>query len=136
FPGDFWINQRLGLVFLGMKPAKPADAVTYLTVAVALRPHSAGAHLNLGNALKDNGDLQGALDQYGKAIELKNDYVAAWNYRGLAYHLLARYDQAITDLTHAIQLKKDFAEAWNNRGNAYANLGKHEQAIADYTQAQ
>jgi tetratricopeptide (TPR) repeat protein len=55
YPGDFWINHNLGMAQLLSKPAQYKDAVRYLSVAVAVRPESPGARLNLGMALKYNG---------------------------------------------------------------------------------
>src|SRR5262249_17852052 len=54
-PGDFWLNQDLGMCLLKLKPAKHEEAVRFLTAAVALRSRSPGAHVNLGLALYGQG---------------------------------------------------------------------------------
>ena len=41
---------------------------------------------------------------FNKAIELKVDYIVAYNDRGFAYYLKGSYDQAIADYSKAIQL--------------------------------
>src|SRR5437879_5935517 len=58
FPGDFWINQDLGLTLLDCRPPQLDEAIRFLTAAVAIRPDSAGARLNLGDALRDKGRLE------------------------------------------------------------------------------
>ncbi len=57
FPGDFWVNQDLGLALKAM-PGEVEEAVRYLTAAVALRPESPGAHLNLGLVLQTKGQVE------------------------------------------------------------------------------
>src|SRR5262249_743997 len=58
YPGDFWLNQNLGMALRKERHEEKAswkerneEAVRCLAAAVALRPGSAGAHLNLGGAL-------------------------------------------------------------------------------------
>src|SRR5262249_21780755 len=46
-PNDFWINEELGQVLRRLSPPPWAESVRYLSVAVALRPDSAGAIINL-----------------------------------------------------------------------------------------
>jgi serine/threonine protein kinase/Flp pilus assembly protein TadD len=55
--------------------------------------------------------------------------------RGLTYHDLGRFEDALTDYTHAIQLDHTLAEAYSNRGNTYDMLGRIEDALANYAQA-
>jgi tetratricopeptide (TPR) repeat protein len=69
-PGDFWLNQELGLLLLDQQPPRPEEAVRYLTAALALRPDSPGAHLNLGIALRRTGDVAGALQHYRAALRI------------------------------------------------------------------
>src|SRR5262249_44094965 len=49
-PGDFWINHYLGIhsLLFGKQRQDGEEAVRFLSVALALRPQSAGAHSNLG----------------------------------------------------------------------------------------
>jgi tetratricopeptide (TPR) repeat protein len=60
-PADFCLNTNLGIVLHEVTPPERDEAARFLTAAVALRPESAGAHLNLGNALKDRGQLDAAI---------------------------------------------------------------------------
>ena len=43
-----------------------------------INPDYAEAYYNMGIALKDNGDLDAAIDSYKKALEIKPDYVGAY----------------------------------------------------------
>ena len=74
------------------------------------------------------GELDKAIANYTKAIELQPDYAEAYYNRGLAYRNKATFDKAIADYDKAIALKPDFAEAYNNRGSAYANKGAFDKS--------
>src|SRR5262249_3879328 len=57
-PGHFWINHQLAYILIReLGPAHLDEAVRYFMIAVALRPLSPGAHLNLGLALAKKGQL-------------------------------------------------------------------------------
>jgi tetratricopeptide (TPR) repeat protein len=80
------------------------------------------------------GDFAGAIANYTKAIELKPDFLNAWNNRGTALYDLGRYEEAISNCNKAIELKPDYHIAWHNRGIALKALGRYEEAIANYDQ--
>jgi tetratricopeptide (TPR) repeat protein len=76
YPGDFWVTHDLGRA-LGNSPQHLEEAIRFLTVAVALRPESAGARLNLGTALWKKGRLDEAGAVFRKIIALKPNYAQA-----------------------------------------------------------
>jgi Flp pilus assembly protein TadD/predicted Ser/Thr protein kinase len=70
-PGDFWLNHDLGFVlWMGVRPRRPAESLGYFRAALALRPGSPGVHGNLGVLLLSQGDLSGAEGHFRQAIEL------------------------------------------------------------------
>ena len=81
---DFWVNNDLGCMLLEGTPPERDEAVRFLTAAVALRPHSPGAHNNLGTALRGKGQLDAAIACYNKAIELDPKLAMAHNNLGNA----------------------------------------------------
>ena len=72
----------------------------------------------------NKGDVESAIRDFTKAIELKPDDAEAHYNRGLAYDGKGDVESAIGDYTKATELKPDFAEAYNNRGIAH---GKKRQ---------
>lgn len=70
-----------------------------------------------------------------KAIELEPTFAEAWNRRGYAKILLARYDEAITDLNEAVRLDPGLAKAHFNRGSAYYWKEQYAQAIPGFEKA-
>ena len=73
-----------------------------------------------------------AIVEYDKAIQLRPDYVKAYNNRGLAKMFLNQYFAAIADYDKTIQLNPNLAEAYNNRGIMKAKLERYFAAIADF----
>jgi tetratricopeptide (TPR) repeat protein len=66
-PADFWINFELG--YLSQEHG-PQEAVGFLRAAVASRPDSSQAHSMLGKALREAGDMDGAVAAFRNAIRL------------------------------------------------------------------
>nr|WP_242050583.1 tetratricopeptide repeat protein [Oculatella sp. FACHB-28] len=88
-----------------------------------------------GNEKYDNGDYQGAIEDYNQAIQLDPSYAEAYYDRAWAKKDLGDNQGAIADYTKAIELKPDYVEAYYGRGIARYNLGDNQGAIADYTKA-
>jgi tetratricopeptide (TPR) repeat protein len=142
-PDDFWINEDLGMLIREAKergivepnPRRHEEALPFLTAAVALRPQSPGAHLNLSNALFAKGDLDGAIAELRAAIRLKKDYAEAHINLGNALRAKGDLDGAIAACREAIRLKKDYAAAHCNLGAALGAKGDVDGAIAAFRKA-
>ncbi|MGB3653123.1 MAG: CHAT domain-containing protein, partial [Rivularia sp. (in: cyanobacteria)] len=80
----------------------------------------------------DNGDFEGSIASFDKAVEFKPDFHNAWYNRGFALFELGRFEQVIASFDKAVEFKPDFHNAWYNRGNALFELGRFEEAIASY----
>jgi len=93
------------------------------------------AYLNRSNAKYTKGDMNGAIADATKAIELKPDDVIAYFNRGIEKHTKGDMDGAIADYTKAIELEPDYVNAYVNRGNEKRTKGDMDGAIADYTKA-
>jgi tetratricopeptide (TPR) repeat protein len=134
-PGDFWLNHDLGQVLLEQQPPRAGEAVRYLTAALALRPDSPGVHLNLGVALKENGDLEGAILRYRAALHIDRNYAMAHLNLGDALTSKGQLEEAIAESHEAIRLQKDLPAAHYNLGNALQLKGQLDAAIAEYHEA-
>jgi Tfp pilus assembly protein PilF len=92
-------------------------------------------YYNRGNTYNGLGNYKQAIEDYGRAIEIKPSCAEAYYNRGLAYYILGNYRQAIEDYSMAIEIRPGYADAYNNRGNAYNVLGNYRQAIEDLNRA-
>ncbi len=135
YPADFWVNEDLGKMLKEVTPPEREEAVRFLTAAVALRPESPGAHLNLGIALYHKRQLDEAIACYNKAIELEPKYSNAHNNLGLALKDKGQLDEAITCYNKAIALDPKNAAAHYNLGNALKNKHQVDEAIASWKKA-
>jgi tetratricopeptide (TPR) repeat protein len=130
YPEDFWINDHLGRLVLETKPQHWAEAVRFLTAAVALRPDTPGAHLNLGSALRAGGQVDEAIACAEKAIALDHRYAKAHTNLGNALADKGKMDEAIACWRKAIALDPKDANAYYNLGTALADKGQVDEAIA------
>jgi tetratricopeptide (TPR) repeat protein len=135
YPGDFWINHELAYCLDKGGTSRADEALRFYTAAVAIRPESPGARLNLGNALTRKGLLDEALAAYRRAIDLKQDYAEAHCNVGNILTDQGRLDEAIATYRRAIELKPDLPEAHVNLGLAFHKEGRLDEAIAAYRRA-
>jgi len=87
---------------------------------------------NLGDALKQQGDIDGAIEAYRKQIEVKPDHPWAWNGLGIALAEQGDIDGAIKAYRKQIEIKPDHEHAWNGLGIALAEQGDIDGAIKAY----
>jgi tetratricopeptide (TPR) repeat protein len=135
YPADFWINELLGFILAQMKPPQVDEAIGFHRVALAVRPQSYWAHVNLGMALALNHRLDEALVYSKEAIALKPDDPAAYQNLGVMHFRQGRVDEAITCYRKAIRYGKHFAHLHAILGEALVAKGELDEAIAAYKEA-
>jgi tetratricopeptide (TPR) repeat protein len=79
--------------------------------------------------------IDDAISDFDKAIELNAGFAAAYVYRGIAHYKQGQFDQAISDYDKAIEINPEYAEVYYNRGDAFGKQGQFDQAISDYNKA-
>ncbi|MCL6545348.1 MAG: tetratricopeptide repeat protein, partial [Bryobacteraceae bacterium] len=135
-PAAFFVRLNLGSE--RFKQGRVEEAAEEFEQAVRLKPDSAEALENLGNALAAlPGRLPEAVATLRKAIEYNPRSAEIHNNLGLALlSLPGHQEEAAAAFRRAIQLKPDFAPAHNNLGLALASMpGRLEEAIAEYQMA-
>ena len=95
----------------------------------------AEAFNNRGMAYRSKDDIDRAIQDYNRAIQINPKSASAFNNRGVAYDYKGDYERAIQDYDQAIKLTPAFAQAYFNRGNAYLGKSQYAPAIDDYNQA-
>ncbi len=111
------------------------DSERLWTRDLACTSNNGIAHNNLGNALFGRGQVDGAIVQYGKALELEPRYVEARINLGHALAGRGRIDEAIAQYGKALELEPDNALAHNDLGSALTDCGKFDEAIAHFQKA-
>lgn len=102
---------------------RPNEAIVHYRQALAIDPHLAGAHSNLGTALCELGMLEEAESSYRKALALQPGQAEAHNNLGTVLFEREKLDEAIASYRSALMLRPNFAEAHNNLSAALFKLG-------------
>jgi Flp pilus assembly protein TadD len=109
--------------------------LTLWTDTVQKSPNSGVAHSNLGYALFTNGDIDGAIEQYRKAIEMSPDFADAHLNLGVALAFIGQHDLAVTAYDQALKLQPRSALTRANLSISLAALGYMEQALGEAEQS-
>ncbi|OCR02463.1 TIGR03032 family protein [Oscillatoriales cyanobacterium USR001] len=126
-----WDEQLLGTTYI-----LPDEALQEVELTEnILQPEDAEYLLNLGNDAYNQGNLEAAMQQYQKCLELKPDYLMARYNLGVVYLEQEQWKEAIIELEQVIATDPNHAEAYNN----LAIISQHEhrlnQAIEYYQKA-
>jgi tetratricopeptide (TPR) repeat protein len=127
-----WRNE--GRIFYNQKDY--AESERCFTEAIKLDPNGAVHYVDRGRAYAALKENKKALNDYNKAIELK-EYPPAYNYRGDMYKNLKDYSKALADYSKAIELNPEKAKDYfyTNRGQVYLELFEDEKALEDFSKA-
>ena len=99
----------------------------------ALSAQSASSYVTSGLEKARQGDYDGAIADYTKALELNSSYIGAYVNRGMAKANQGNDSGAVADYTEAIKMKPGFTDAYLHRGHAEFLQGNFDNAIADYS---
>lgn len=135
YPDDFWINHELAWGLAAMKPPRWKEAIPFFTAAVALRPRSPGASLNLERALWQDGAKKAAAAVIEKTLLLKPDYAEAHCNRGTLLREQKRLPEAEAEFRKALELDPSLYEAHISLGAVLADHGKAKEAEDHFRQA-
>jgi tetratricopeptide (TPR) repeat protein len=98
-------------------------------------PNKARPYYNRGIALDRQGQLDKAIADYSKAIQINQNYTSAYSNRGLAYIRLKQFDRALADSRKAIEIDPKCATAFNNLGLIFDQQGQLNESVSQYSKA-
>jgi tetratricopeptide (TPR) repeat protein len=111
------------------------DSETLFGHALAVTKDNWLAHINLGEALREKGDIDEAIRQYEEAVRLAPRFPDAHDNLGVALARKGQIDEAIRQYQEALRLNPSHANAHYNLGNALGKKGQSEEAIRQYQEA-
>ena len=114
---------------------QPDKARGFFETVISNDPSSHEAFFNLGNAVKDLGDVEGAINNYRAALRLKPDYYDALNNLGLCQKEVGSFQDALQSYQAALRFKPDYARALNNLGVLYRLLDEPDASLNAYNTA-
>ncbi|MBR8459292.1 tetratricopeptide repeat protein [Burkholderia dolosa] len=122
----------LGLI--GHQYGRYHEASELIMAAIEIRP-DAIYYYNLGNVMQAHNRPAAAAECFRLALELKPDYVDAYNNLGNAQRLAGNARAAVDAFCRAIALQPDNGQAYNNLGNALLDLNEIPAALEAYQHA-
>lgn len=108
------------------------DAIALLSQLINRHPHNAIDYNNRGLVYFQSGQLNQALIDYNRAIQLNPQLYNAYNNRGNYYAACGQLVAALADYDQAIDLNPSYVRAWINRGITLRELGRYDQAIENF----
>lgn len=110
YPNDGFVWKVLGLAL----KMQGKDALQALKRSAELLPNDAEAHNNLGNALRDVGQVSDAVACFKHALRIQPQYPEAHNNLGNALKDLGDFDAAISSFRQALKIRPGVADIhWN-----------------------
>ncbi len=111
------------------------NLLTLYTATLTRNPGCWMAHYNLGIALNEQGDTDGAISHYREAVELRPVYEEAHYNLGRLLAQKGLVEQAIAHYEKALEINPYDADAHNNLGATLLANGRTDEAIAHYRKA-
>jgi len=110
----------------------PSIKIEYYTKAIELDANYL-LYYYRGSAFADIENLDEALKDYNKAIELNKEDAYIYICRGYIFSIKGQEEDAIKDYTKAIELDPKETSVYFNRGISFGKKGYYGKAIIDLT---
>ncbi|GHV86606.1 hypothetical protein AGMMS50230_22140 [Spirochaetia bacterium] len=138
----YWIDptwtDNAGYIWWGVvengKEVQRGPVPQYCKVPVSANM-DALALINSGNARRNQGQFDKAIEDFTKVIRLNPKAAVSYFNRGLMYSIKGDFNRAIADFNQAIKLDPNNAVPYYNRGLVYRAKGDNSRAITDYNKA-
>lgn len=139
-PPPPWVAPNRTVRWHVTRPSLPAILLAFALASRACaqdtkEPSSPRDFVGRGCIRLDNGDLEGAVEDFSKSIRLDPNYAPGYYHRGLARDRSEDFEGAIADFTEALRLHPRDADCAVCRGYSRAALGDLDGAIKDYDRA-
>jgi len=141
-PGKTWLQSILSaglLLTLGTLSWQQVrvyeNQETLWTDTLVKNPDCWVAHNGLGAAFFQKGQVDEAIGQFQKALEINPNYTEAHSNLGLAFLQKERTDEALEQFQKAMEISPRYFKAYGNLGNALLQKGRVDQAIEQYQKA-
>ena len=111
-----------------LNEGKYKEAIEKFTEAITEDPENPIFYYYRGAAFEKTGDLDKAMEDYQKSVELKPDFILPTANIGKIYAKKREFEKAIEFYKEAVELGDQDATNYYNYGVCLMNLGKNEQA--------
>ena len=122
-------------LLVGLTPAVGIGAGLLTAQEAYAQNKNAKDLYNSGIDKAESGNLEGAIADWTKAIEIYPRFTYAYYNRGFVKHELQDYQGAIDDYTKAIELNPELYQPYTNRGITLELIGNLKDACRDWKKA-
>jgi tetratricopeptide (TPR) repeat protein len=140
--GSIYAESEFQKYFNVGKDAKIIDIqIVNYTKSIELWDSSDGkeglaiAYNNRGIAYENKEEIEKAIVDFNKAIEVNPKFFKAYYCRGHIFANLEEYDKAIGDLNMAIKINPKYGKAYNGLGIVYNSKNDYEKALYNLNMA-
>lgn len=134
YPNEADLHLFLGITLLRLRDADAAEVA--IRKAITLEPDHTEARTLLGWLHSEvHGDLDAAVREYTRVVELRPDFPEAYNNLGVALKKKGKLDEALDNFNRALQLRPDYSDALSNRGWLYSQRSQWADARSDFERA-
>ncbi|MCC5634870.1 glycosyltransferase [Nostoc sp. CHAB 5844] len=130
------LHYHLGIAYNHLK--NPQQALYHYQAAIKLPIYpmlKLGAYNNLGNSLKDTGDLNSAKKAYETALKIDPNFATGHYNLGMTLKALNLFTDAIACYQKAIKLNPYYAEAYQNLGVVQLKVGNFPASMTAFKNA-
>jgi glycosyltransferase involved in cell wall biosynthesis len=130
------LHYHLGIAYSHLKNLQQALVHYQAAIKLPIYPMlKLGAYNNLGNLLKDAGDLNNAKKAYETALKIDPNFAAGHYNLGMTLKALGQFVDAIACYQKAIKLNPYYAEAYQNLGVVQLKVGNVQASITAFKNA-
>ena len=126
---NYIVYGNLAALMIKSKNRSINQIIKLLNISLNLNPKFSDGYNNLGNILKEKGDLDSSINAYLNAIDINPSYPEAHFNLGNAYRDKGNIEKAINAFQASINLRPNYPKAYNNLGKLLIEFGELDQAI-------
>ncbi len=130
------LYYHLGIAYSRLKDHQQAIANYQDAIKLPIYPIlKLGAYNNLGNLLKDKGDLNGAKNAYETTLKIDPSFVTGYYNLGMTFKAMGLFKEAIASYVKAIDLNPNYAQAYQNLGVVLLKTGYLDDSLTAFNEA-
>ncbi len=130
------LYYHLGIAYSRLKNYHQAIAHYQAAIKLPIYPIlKLGAYNNLGNLLKEKGDLNGAKKAYETTLKIDPSFTSGYYNLGMTLKAMGLFKDAIASYVKAIDLNPEYAQAYQNLGVVLLKTGYVEDSLTAFKEA-
>lgn len=130
------LYYHLGIAYTRLKNYQQAIEHYQAAIKIPIYPIlKLGAYNNIGNLLKEKGDLSGAKNAYETTLKIDPNFVSGYYNLGMTYKAMGLFKDSIAAYVKAIDLNPEYAQAYQNLGVVLLKAGYIDDSLTAFQEA-